>query len=228
MKYVVYCDESRHDGHTKNPYMAIGSLWMPRDERDRISKAFRDCCRENSLGGEVKWSKVSKLKLNAYKCLVDFFFDQPELQFRTIVVDQNKLDLCRYHGSDRELGFYKFYYEMLWHWFAPGNEYLILLDFIQNKDAHRFTELRRVLENKLKGCAWISDLTVIDSHRTPLGQLVDLLTGATAAAWCENLGSGSPKQELLDYLSAKRGRSLRVVSPAPEHEKFNLFKIRLS
>jgi hypothetical protein len=228
MKYVVYCDESRHDGHAKNSYMAIGSLWMSRDQRDRISKAFRDCCRENGLGGEVKWSKVSKLKLDAYKRLIDFFFEQPELEFRTIVVDQAKFDPARFHGADRELGFYKFYYEMLWHWFEPGNEYLILLDFIQNKDAHRFTELRKVLENKLKGCAWISDLTVIDSHRTPLGQLVDLLTGAVAAAWCDNLPAGSPKLELLDYLSGKRGCPLNVVSLSPDHQKFNLFKIRLS
>lgn len=228
MKYVVYCDESRHDGHERNPYMAIGSLWMPRDERDRISRSFRDCCRENGLAGEVKWSKVSRLKLDAYKRLIDFFFAQPELQFRTIVVDQTKLDLSRFHGADRELGFYKFYYEMLWHWFEQGNEYLILLDFIQNKDAQRFTELRKVLENKLKGCAWISDLTVIDSHRTPLGQLVDLLTGATAAAWCGNLTPESPKQELLDYLASKRGCPLKVASGSPDIGKFNLFKIRLA
>jgi len=228
MKYVVYCDESRHDGHERNRYMAIGSLWMPRNERDQLSRLFRERCRENGLGGEVKWSKVSRLKLDAYKSLIDFFFEMPRLQFRTIVIDQTKIDLKKFHGADRELGFYKFYYEMLWHWFEPGNEYLILLDFIQNKEAHRFTELRKVLENKLKGCAWISDLTVIDSHRTPLGQLVDLLTGAVAADWCQNLVVDSPKRELINYIVQKRGCSLLEVSPVPEHEKFNLFKIRLS
>jgi hypothetical protein len=228
MKYVVYCDESRHDGHARNPYMAIGSLWMPRNERDQLSHLLRDCFREQGLGAEVKWSKVSRLKLEAYKRLIDFFFEMPGLQFRTIVVDQAKLDFEKFHGADRELGFYKFYYEMLWHWFEPNNEYLILLDFIQNKEAHRFTELRKVLENKLKGCAWISDLTVIDSHRTPLGQLVDLLTGAVAAAWCGNLPHESPKRELIEYLASRRGGSLLEVSPSPEHEKFNLFKIRLS
>lgn len=228
MKYVVYCDESRHDGHTLNPYMAIGSLWMPREDRDYISRVFKACCRTNGLGAEIKWSKVSSAKLESYKRLIDFFFEQENLEFRAIVVDQSKVNYGEFHGNDRELGFYKFYYEMLWHWFAPQNEYLILLDFIQNKEAHRFTELRKVLENQLKGCAWITDLTVIDSHKTPLGQLVDLITGAVAAAWCDNLPNDSSKRDLIAYISEKRGSSLLDPSPSSAHEKLNLFKIRLS
>ncbi len=228
MKYVVYCDESRHDPDPKNPYMAIGSLWMPRAERDQLSKAFRACCLDNELGSEIKWSKVSHQKLAAYKRLIDFFFDQVHLNYRVIVIDQSRLDYAKFHGADRELGFYKFYYELLWQWIENQNEYLILLDFIQNKEAHRFNELKKVLENKLTGRAWISDLTVIDSNRTPLGQLVDLLTGATAAAWCRNLSPDSPKAELIDYISQKRAIPILSPSSSPKIEKFNLFHIRLS
>ncbi len=227
MSEVVYCDESRHDGGLQNSHMAIGSLWMPRDQKAAISKAFREKCDAVGLRGEVKWSKVSRQKLEAYESLVDFFFRQEALKFRAIVVDQRKLDLTRFHGADRELGFYKFYYEMLHPWMEEGNEYLVLLDFIQNKEARRFTELRKVLENKLMGRAWIRDLTVIDSHRTPLGQLVDLLTGAVAAAWCGSLPADSPKRDFLKYLEQHRGSPITRESPSAAKEKLNLFHIRL-
>jgi hypothetical protein len=227
MKEVVYCDESRHDGGLQNPYMAIGSLWMPREQKKGLSKAFREKCYSLGLRGEIKWHKVSRQKLDAYKSLADFFFEQEALKFRAIVVDQRKLDLSRFHGADRELGFYKFYYEMLHHWMEEGNEYLVLLDFIQNKQANRFTELRKVLENKLIGKAWIRDLTVIDSHKTPLGQLVDLLTGAVAAAWCDSLPIDSPKRDFIQYLGECRALPLHQESSTAAKEKLNLFHIRL-
>ena len=59
------------------------------------------------------------------KSLVDFFI-QEDLHFRVIVVDQDKVE------GNRELGFYKFYYEMLIKWLTKDNQYLILLDFKQN------------------------------------------------------------------------------------------------
>ncbi|QBG47609.1 DUF3800 domain-containing protein [Verrucomicrobia bacterium S94] len=226
MKMVVYCDESRHDGHGANPYMAIGGLWLPREDKPVLSKAFRRVCEECGFGSEIKWHKVSRLKLDAYKRLVDFFFDHQQLCFRVILVEQDKVDYARFHGSDRELGFYKFYYEMLNQWLTQGNEYLLLLDFKKNKGADRFTELRRVLENKIRGRAWISDLTVIDSHQSRLMQLADLLTGACAAAWCDNLPPDSAKRDLIRYIGEKRGRAVTVQSiSCSVDQKFNVFNI---
>jgi hypothetical protein len=184
MEYIVYCDESRHAGTGHHPFMAIGSLWMPRTEKATLTGKFRKLCHSIDLHGEVKWSKTSRVCLESYKQLVDFFFNEEALRFRVIVVNQNKLDLEKYHDGDGELGFYKFYYEMLIKWIEEGNEYLILLDFKKNKGADRHKTLKTVIENKLKGKAVVKDLTIIDSSQTPLSQLCDLLTGAVAADWC--------------------------------------------
>jgi len=227
MKYVVYCDESRHDDHITNPYMAIGSLWLLRENKELLSKRFRRTCIDNGLAAEVKWTKVSRQKLVSYKKLIDFFFEQPELCFRAIVINQKNIDYAKFHGSDKELGFYKFYYELLWHWIEPQKEYLFLLDFKQNRDAHRYTDLYRILQNKVKGQSWISDLTVIDSHETPLAQLCDLLTGSVAAAWCNNIPFTSPKRELIAYIGEKRGYELNVSSASSGIEKINIFNINL-
>ena len=224
MKHIVYCDESRHDGSAS--YMSIGSLWMDRGEKKRISRLFRKTAFENGLAGEIKWNKVSRLKLSSYKKLIDFFFEE-KLNFRSIVVKHSDLDYDKFHGNDKELGFYKFYYELLWHWMLPGGEYLVLLDFKQNKEANRYQELRKVLTSKLCGVAVISDLTVVDSKESPLVQLCDLLTGATAAAWCNDLPLESPKRELIDYISKKRACPLSICSPSSSLSKINIFKIQL-
>lgn len=226
MEYVVYCDESRHDHSALNRYLTIGSLWLPRGLKESLTKEFRKLREDIGLKGEVKWSKVSAKKLDAYQKLVDFFFDHEDLRFRVILVDQAKVDMKKFHGNDRELGFYKFYFEMLEKWILPGNRYLILLDFKKNKGADRYTTLRRVLENATKGKAWIDDLTVIDSHQSPLAQITDLMTGATAAQWC-GINPDSPKAKLANHIGQRRGHSLKTVDGNPELAKFNIFSINL-
>lgn len=227
MRYVVYCDESRHDGAPEHPFMAIGGLWVPRERKLEISRGFRNLRQELGLHAEVKWSKTSAKCLEAYSRLVDYFFDEDDLLFRVIVVEQQQVDLNTHHGGDRELGFYKFYYEMLIKWITEGNEYLVLLDFKQNKGSDRYGMLNRVLNNALVGKAWISDLTVIDSHQTPLAQLCDLLTGATAATWC-GCREGSPKEALTRLVGERRGHALTIPTAGPGVSKFNVFKIELN
>jgi len=228
MQYVVYCDESRHDGGVESRFMAIGSLWVPRCHKVEITKALHSLFRDEGFHAEVKWSKVSASRLAAYQKVVDFFFAQDALRFRVIVVDHAKYDPERFHSGDRELGFYKFYYEMLVQWLEPGNEYLILLDFKQNQSADRYRDLRAVLTRKLKGEAKILDLTVIDSGETPLAQLCDLLTGAVASAWCGDAKAGNAKAELCAHIARCRGvSSLKTASASPAISKFNVFKIDL-
>ena len=222
---VVYCDESCHDLTAHHAFMAIGSLWLPRGERDVISRSFRDLSREVGLCGELKWHKVSRARLDSYRRLVDFFFDRRELRFRVIVVEQAKVRMeC--HGMDKELAFYKFYYEMLEKWLLAGNEYLILIDRKTNRGADRYATLKTYLERHLRGQAWITDLTIIDSHETPLAQLCDVLTGAVAAA-CNGVRPGSAKEVLTQHIARRAGLSSLQVRTLPSEGKFNIFRINL-
>lgn len=226
MEFVVYCDESRHDHCGQNPYMAIGSLWLPRSLKPELTRGLRTLRESVGLRGEVKWSKVSGKKLDAYKRIVDFFFDKDDIHFRVIVVEQGKVDVQKCHGGDRELGFYKFYFELLEKWLRPQARYLVLLDFKKNRGADRYTTLRRVLENTTKGRAWIDELTVIDSHESALAQLSDLLTGATAAKWC-GLQPETAKGKLVRYIGERRGCTLTVPDTTAVWNKFNVFAIKL-
>ena len=147
MNYTVYCDESRHTGGADCKYSVIGGLWVARNRRDAISKELRDLKSKNEISAELKWSKVSRLKLEPYKRVVDYYWGCPDLHYRAIIIDQDAVDYESFHDGDVELGFYKFYYEMLEKWLLAGNDYNILLDFKNNSDTSRLPVLRRVLEN---------------------------------------------------------------------------------
>ncbi|MCX5656340.1 MAG: DUF3800 domain-containing protein [Planctomycetota bacterium] len=223
---VVYCDESCHDMAEHHPFMAIGSLWVHRDARDDLSRAFRRLAVQMELRGEIKWHKVSRAHTDAYRRLVDFFFDQHELRFRTIAVEQKRVKM-ELHGKDQELAFYKFYYEMLEKWLLAGNEYVILIDRKTNRGADRYTTLKTYLERHLRGQAWIADLTVIDSGETPLAQLCDLLTGAVAAAFNKALRPESAKEQLAQHIARRAGLASLQVRTPPSEDKFNIFRINL-
>lgn len=227
MNYVVYCDESRHNGPENHRYMAIGGIWVLEEQKQVVSRNFRDLCRSLGINSEVKWNKTSSSRLLDYQRLVDFFFDSAALSYRVIVVDQSKVNLDRFHDGDQELGFYKFYYQMLKGWVTPGNEYLVLLDYKQNRDHCRYSDLRRILGRRaLTAKAVIRDLTVIDSAQTPLVQLCDLLTGAVAASCCAD--THSAKAKLAEYIASKANLpSLRVRHRSPAFTKFNIFQINL-
>lgn len=144
------------------------------------------------------------------------------------MVDQQKVDYNSYHDGDKELGFYKFYYEMLEKWLFEGNEYTVLLDFKKNKGAERYSDLKKCLVHygRTRGVT-IRDLTVIESRRSHLAQLCDLLTGAVSTE-ANGAKVGAAKLELISRMAALRGlRRISEASSSPAFSKFNVFRISL-
>lgn len=223
--YVIYCDESCHD-ITAHAFMSIGGLKVPRNEKARLSRELRALMRSCRLHSECKWSKVSDKRLQDYKKIVNFFFEHAELYFRAIVVEQAKVQLEKYHGKDRELAFYKFYYEMLEKWLLPGNEYLILLDYKNNRGADRYVDLKKCLQNYLGEKARIRDLTIIDSKETPLAQLCDILIGSIAAA-NNGFEKHTAKEQLANHIASSANLSTLCTSTPLTADKFNIFKMDL-
>lgn len=224
--YTVYCDESRHTKAPTNLYMTIGGLWVPTSQKKALTAELRELLKTVGLGSEIKWSKTSRLKLDAYKAVIDFFHTKP-INFRAIVIDQQKLDYACHKEDDDELGFYTFYYEMLIKWLQQPVTYNILLDFKKNRGYGHTDTLKKCLNHKVPLGGHISGVHCINSAETPLAQLADLLVGATAASWC-GLRADSPKAELAAHIAQGVGmNSLRVSSLSPAFRKINIFKIAL-
>jgi len=221
--YVIYCDESCYELTPGHRFMSIGGLKVPRTKKAELSRQLRTLMRSCGLNSELKWTKVSRQRLIDYKKVARFFFERKEISYRAIIVEQARIRFEEYHGRDRELAFYKFYYEMLEKWLEPGNEYLILLDYKNNRGTDRYTTLKTYLERYLRGSAWIRDLTIINSKETPLAQLCDVLTGAVAAA-CNGPRPHSPKEAMVDYIASQAGLTNLCRSTPLSEDKFNIFR----
>lgn len=58
------------------------------------------------------------------------------------MVDSEKIDMELFHESDSELGFYKFYYQLLIKWIDGNTSYRIYLDDKANKQNSRLSDLQ--------------------------------------------------------------------------------------
>ena len=229
MRFEAYCDESRPDllssSRPAADYMVIGSLWLPADHRDDFKQAIHELRDKHRIGGEFKWQKVSPSKLSFYLDLVSWFCEQGEnLRFRCIAVAHCKVNLLHYHQNDQELGFYKFYYQLLHHWILDFNEYSVFCDFKSNRRRDRLEVLQKCL-------AWsnlsstISNVQAVRSDESVLIQLVDTLTGAAAARLNQKVKKNSAKEAVIRRIEENLGEGIKHTG-LNEH-KFNVFVIDL-
>jgi hypothetical protein len=229
MKFEVYCDESRPDLlGSRNPeanFMVIGSLWLEAERRTEFKRALHEMRNRHHIGGEFKWQKISPSRLNFYLELVDWFIAQGEnLRFRCIAVDRRQVNLVQFHESDQELGFYKFYYQMLLHWISDFNEYSIFCDFKKNRIGTRLEVLQRCLSRSNLSSS-VPRVQALPSEELVLVQLADVFTGMVSAKLNETLAEGGAKSQVVRQMEAHLCRKIRH-TPRGE-KKFNVFVIDL-
>lgn len=228
MDFEVYCDENHPELFTSEKpnaeYLMIGSLWLPSELRKEIKDRIWHMREEHATWGEIKWRKVSPSSLNFYKAVIDLFESYGEqLRFRCITVDRQQFNRNWCQG-DNELGFYKFYYQVLHHWILDFNQYRIFCDTKTNRDLTRLNVLKDCLKNA-NITSEIVDVQALPSREVVLIQLADLLLGMASARLNKTLTSGGAKEALVLHLEKKLNRQL---GPTYRTEnKFNVFKIDL-
>lgn len=226
MDFEIYCDESGLEAlnDSKQPqFFTIGGIWMPKDFRPHFKDRISQIKKSHGVNGEVKWNKVSPRFLDLYKDLILYFFETPQLRFRVIVVDAKTVNSNYFHG-DKELGFYKFYYQLLHHWIYDFNDYYIFLDQKVNRDKGRLKDLQQCLDmsNLFSDIPILQALPSSDSVGI---QLADVLTGMVHAKINNSVKSPSKKQLILQTEETFLGNPIRH-TPKSE-EKFNVFRINL-
>lgn len=228
MQFEVYCDESCPDVLTSSGHHArhllIGSLWLPARLRNDIKQRVHALRQRYGVWGEIKWTKVSPSRQVFYQELIQLFISYGnEMRFRCIAVDHAQIDHS-WHGDDNELGFYKFYYQLLHHWVLDFNDYSIYCDAKTNRDPKRLSVLQRCL-SRANLSSTISNVQSLPSDEVVLIQLADLLLGAAGNRLNNRPLQSTAKAAVVEQLEAALGREL---GPTPKgEEKFNVFKIRL-
>lgn len=225
----IYCDESRHTSGGDN-YMVIGAILCDREQKRELVHQIHLLKKKHHAQGEFGWKRISPNKQDFYFELIDLFMAN-DLGFKCIVVDKNKIDNERYNNGDSELGFYKFYYQMLKDSLETDYEYYIYLDWQQNKEQHRFSTLKFYLQRKLEGRAKIACLEPVTSTNQALIELADLFMGAVGYQY-NGLRSSPVKvafcTKLANALHKKNPKYFRYgklnTFTAKTEKKFNIFK----
>jgi hypothetical protein len=131
------------------------------------------------------------------------------------------VDLIRFHEGDGELGFYKFYYQLLLHWTTDCNDYHVFCDHKRNRLPSRLQTLELCL-NRANLSSTVH-VQAIHSGESVLIQLCDVLIGLTQARFNGIEALGGAKRDLLVHLEQRLGHEIRATSVA--EQKFNVFEI---
>jgi len=229
MDIEIYCDESRQDlfttrSTTAGSFFLVGGVWIESSKRTTVKLRLLEARKRHGVYGEVKWSKVSAGKIAFYEELVGIFFTE-EVRFRCVVVNREYISrdkIAKYHSADAELGFYKFYYQLIHHWLVEFNSYSIYLDAKSNRLSSRLHSLREVLQNS-RVVAKVKFVQALPSKESQLIQLADLLVGAVGARLNDTCHGGA-KGRLLGCIEGHLGHE--VQETLPSEQKFNVFRIR--
>jgi len=229
MQIDIYCDESRLEflESKDDGFMVIGSLWLKRVERDNLKNQIKALKKKHNFNVEIKWTKISYKMLTFYKELIDIFVDYQEFHFfKAIVVDTSKINF-EYHQNNSDIGFYKFYYQVLvhkMHTASHHHDYYVYVDDKTNKVYKPLPLLKKVLNNAI----YAGNVKLIEprnSFENLFIQYVDVLIGLVSYGYNTSEMKGA-KAELYNYASKRLNLSLNK-STVKNKQPFNIFEINL-
>lgn len=206
----AYIDESSQSQHR---YLVLGGVILPSGDARTITNLILEARLPELPQGEMKWGKVSRAKLDAYKRVVDVFFDprlHRTIEFHSLVVDTTKVDHARFNQGSREIGFNKEVYQLAMKF---GRLYSSLFHIYPDRrtTTQRSEDLRLMLNRGIKKSGDKRDwpyrrVQFRESEEVPLLQLADIFAGAVAyhLNGHRNIAGASPaKISLSDYVLAK-------------------------
>jgi hypothetical protein len=223
--FNVYCDESCHLENDRQKAMVLGAVWCPLERTREIAVRLREIKAKHGLSPqfEIKWVKVSPARLPFYLDVMDYFFDDDDLNFRALIVP-DKSRLCHDdHNQTHDDWYYKMYFDMLKIILHPYARYRIYLDYKDTRGAAKVAKLHDVLCNNMYDFnrQIIERVQLIRSHEAEPLQLSDLLIGTVSYA-NRGLSDSPAKQRLVERMRRRSGYNLMQTTLLREN-KVNLF-----
>jgi len=215
LRQLIFADESSTD---KLRYMFIGGIWVDEQTYFQVLEECKNFKRENNWDEQTKfnWKNVSKKTLPQYCRFIDIFFKY-NLQFNCIIIDRKEIDLKANEDKDAELGFYKFYYQLLRKNSKPNAPYYIYLDRRTNREPNRLEKLKSFLQQDThpidfwgirttnKGLD-VKALEFVNSKSYELIQFSDILMGAISYHYNKRHlrpDASQNKCDLAQYIATK-------------------------
>lgn len=226
--FNIYCDESCHLENDHQRVMVLGAVWTPLSATARLADAARKLKRSHGLAAdcELKWGKVSQGQFAYYKAVLEWFWAEPDLHFRAIVIpDKDALDHGRFQQSHDDW-YYKTYFGLLKAIIDPRHRYRIYIDIKDTRGRRKIDKLHEVLSNAQYDFSRtiIERVQLVRSHEVELVQLADFLIGMVGYA-NRDLASSPAKTALVERLRSLSGYCLTRTTLLREN-KLNLFRWR--
>ena len=222
--FNIYCDESCHLENDKHSAMVLGAVWCPESKATQLNQKIAAIKKQYKFSRyfEIKWTKISSGKLEFYRELITFFFDQNDLNYRAWIISDKAILKHETHQQTHDDWYYKMYFYLLRNIFRSGNEYHIYLDIKDTRGRKKLQKLHEVLINAKYDFnrKMITKMQHVHSHDIGLLQLTDLITGAISYK-ARNLTTSTAKQSIIQEIKLKSGLNLEI-STLPSEVKFNL------
>lgn len=230
MLYNVYCDETCHLENDGINDMVLGAVWCPQKKLKKINLRIKEIKARNGISQttELKWTKISPAKIDVYKDVVNYFFDDDDLHFRAIIIpDKAKLHHEIFHQT-HDQWYYKMYFDMLKVILAPSDSYEIYIDMKDTNSYKRAKKLEEVCSNSMYDFSQriIKRLQPIRSEEVQIMQLVDLLIGAIGyenRAFPNGFQESNAKNEIIELIKKRSGYTLQKTTLLRE-DKLNILR----
>lgn len=218
--FNVYGDESCHLEHDGQRAMVLGALVVPQSQVKALSLELAALKKQFHLprNYELKWTKVSPSKIDFYRQVLQWFFREPSLQFRGLIIpDKRKLN----HGAfaqTHDQWYYKMYFETLKIIFRRDHQFTVYLDVKDTRGGEKLAQIRRICNQGSRSSS-VQKVQLVRSEQTPLLQVADFLIGILSYS-ARNLTTSPAKLQLLLQTAGELGYPLTTSSPKKE-KKFN-------
>ena len=209
----IYCDESCHLEHGKEHVMLVSCIYCPKDKVYEISQDLRFLKEKYHLNkrGELKWHKISNCKRDYYIELLNYFLNNEDINFRTIIIPHKEKLKHEIFNQTHSKWYYKMIYTLVKYIpeyiYDNKKKYYVYIDKKENSYEARqeVIKLKTYLDKHFDFDCHIQNIV---SDQSELLQLNDFIQGAISYS---NRGiydkekSNSTKKEIVDMLTDKLG-----------------------
>jgi len=208
----LYCDESRHLPHDREPFMLLGLVSCPADKVRAYHLELRALSREHGLTDdyEMKWTHVRPGKLPFYQAVLAWFLAKDDVAFRALLLPDKAQVFQRLPEDSQDMAYYRLYSQLLRAAMEPESRYRAFLDQKDTRGGEKVRELENLMRLHTADGAekTVLGLQQMQSHEARLLQLADVLLGAVGAAHSDAPLSAA-KQTLITLLVDGIGCPLR-------------------
>jgi hypothetical protein len=222
-EYELYSDE-RRVSFSGRRYLFVGGVVCTQTGRDRLLYSLSQVRSSYHLLHEMKWEKVSRRYLKAYKSWVDVFFDDPFSRFSVLWLELSSPDWQSFtprpdRRASKDDRLASVFYQFLLVTFGPLRDMKRWWVYPDAGLFSRDTVLSRVeflFNRTYKGAFGPKSSRIIrlarsrDSRRTDLIQLADVLLGALTFRILGSEPDSPAKRHLARYCSARLDREPRT------------------